>query len=32
MMQQINQTLKAIDHPDEQTHFEFFGPQEDLQS
>ena len=32
MMQQINQTLKAIGHPDEQTHFEFFGPQEDLES
>jgi nitric oxide dioxygenase len=31
MMQHIYQVLRALDHPAEQTYYEFFGPQEDLE-
>ena len=31
MMQHINTALKALEHPAVQIHFEFFGPQEDLE-
>ncbi|MDB4618081.1 NO-inducible flavohemoprotein [Akkermansiaceae bacterium] len=32
MMQHIYKALKAINHPEAQTHFEFFGPQEELEA
>jgi len=32
MMQHIYKALKAIRHPEAQTHFEFFGPQEELEA
>lgn len=32
MMQHINKALKAIGHPESQKHFEFFGPQEELEA
>jgi nitric oxide dioxygenase len=31
MMQHIYQVLRALKHPPEKTHYEFFGPQEDLE-
>lgn len=32
MMTNIYKALKAIGHPESQTHFEFFGPQEELEA
>ena len=32
MMRHIYKALNAIDHPAEKTHYEFFGPQEDLEN
>ncbi len=32
MMQHIYKALKKLGHPEEKTHFEFFGPQEELEA
>ena len=30
MMKHIHNALKEIGHPESQTHFEFFGPQQEI--